>query len=211
MPKIIAFNFPILSFDSLSVLADEATSKTTIQQITVRIDSPRSYGSGVIVDRDRYSFYVLTNAHVVERPNAYRIVTVDGKVHIAKSRKIVPGLDLALLSFNSDRDYAVAAMERSTAAVSTKIRVGGWSRSGGSLRQPIFVTTEGKLTTVNSNLPLGYALTYSNLVRAGMSGGPIVNEAGKLIGINGVVRLEDRSNRIVASGIPIARYWQWRK
>ena len=195
---------------SLPVLASETTSETIARQITVRIDRSSGYGSGVIIDRDRNSFYVLTNAHVVDRPDRYRIVTADGMIYTAQSRVIIPDLDLALLSFESDRNYPIAEIEREISSLPTKIRVGGWSKSGGSLRQPIFVTTEGNLTAINSNLPLGYAFTYSNLVRAGMSGGAILNTEGKLIGINGVVRLDNNSNRIVASGIPIDRYWQWR-
>ena len=208
MPYIVLTCFT-LPLASLSVFAKEVTPQT-VQQFTVRIDSPGSYGSGVIVDRNHRSFYVLTNAHVVDRLNSYQIVTADGKVHSANSRKILPGLDLALLSFESNSNYATAVIEIANAGISTEIWVGGWSKSGGSLRQPIFVTTPGNITAINSNLPLGYALTYSNLVRAGMSGGPIVNREGRVIGINGVVRLEDGSQQIVASGIPIQRYWQWR-
>ncbi len=88
--------------------------------------------------------------------------------------------------------------------------VTGWPRSGGTLRQPIFVTTEGNLTEDNSVLPLGYSLSYNNLVRAGMSGGAILDAQDKLIGINGVVRLIDGSDRIIASGIPINAYLRWR-
>ena len=208
MPHIVLNGF-MVPLASLSVLANEITPQI-VEQITVRIDSSGSYGSGVIVDRSHHSFYVLTNAHVVDRPDSYQIVTADGKVHSANSRKIIPGLDLALLSFESNSNYATAVMETANAGVSSKIWVGGWSKSGGSLRQPIFVATRGNITAINSDLPLGYALTYNNLVRAGMSGGPIINQEGKLIGINGVVRLEDGSQQIVASGIPIQRYWQWR-
>ncbi|NJL83465.1 MAG: hypothetical protein HC890_11865 [Chloroflexaceae bacterium] len=76
--------------------------------------------------------------------------------------------------------------------------------------QRIFASSEGMVTGIQ-DLPLGYALTYNNLVRAGMSGGPIVNQQGQLIGINGLVRLEGNSSQIVASGIPISRYLQWRR
>jgi hypothetical protein len=190
-----------------SVLASEVTTDN-IARISVRIDRLSGYGSGVIVDRNGNDFYVLTNAHVVDNPEPYRIVTADGVSHEVRSKVMLDNMDLALVTFTSDRNYAVAAIEREV-SVPMKIQVGGWSRSGGSLAQPVFVTTAGNLTAIDSNLPLGYALTYSNLVRAGMSGGGIFNAAGKLVGINGVVRLN--GDCIVASGIPIARYWQWKK
>ena len=195
---LIPLTIPVLASDVI-------TNKIT--QITVRIDRSNGYGSGVIVDHDGNRFYVLTNAHVVNSPNRYQIFTADGVSHQATSKVILNNLDLALLTFTSDRDYTVAAIKRKI-SVPSEIRVGGWSRSGGSLGQPVFVTTTGNLTAINSNLPLGYALTYSNLVRAGMSGGGIFDAEGKLIGINGVVRLD--GDLIVASGIPIDHYWQWR-
>ena len=157
------FSFPVLASESI---LDQKNSQLEIEdtgfyskqlrtkakrldsiarKISVRIDGSKSYGSGVIVDRARHHFYVLTNAHVVDRPAQYQIVTVDGMSHTPRSRVIIPDLDLALLSFESDRNYPVAVIDRGIVPLSTKIHVGGWSRSGGSLRQPIFCNHDRKL------------------------------------------------------------------
>ncbi len=98
----------VLSLFAPVTIASPAVTKAIAQDITVRIDGQSNQGSGVIVDRDQNSFYVLTNAHVVNQPSQYQIVTVDGMSHPVNRRLIIPGVDLALLSFTSDRNYVVA-------------------------------------------------------------------------------------------------------
>ena len=195
--------FPPAFSISPTYLSSNIAPKKIAQQITVRIDGESSHGSGVIINSNRNSFYVLTNAHVVSKPSRYQIVTFDGVRHQVKRLKIISGLDVALLWFTSDRNYQVATIKNSPITTGEKVYVSGWPRSGGTLRQPIFVTTEGNLTETESPLSLGYSLSYTNLVRAGMSGGAILDAEGKLIGINGIVRLPNNSVSVVASGIPL--------
>lgn len=190
-------------------IASSIAAKTIAQQITVQVKGRSNQGSGIIISRQAEGFYVLTNAHVVPQAVPYRVITADGVSHRVIRRQIIPKLDLALLLFASNKNYRVAAINNAPIAPGTAAYVAGWPRSGGSLRQPIFIGTKGKITEIDSDLPLGYSLSYSNLVRAGMSGGPILDAQGRLIGINGIVRLENTGNRVVASGIAINTYLQW--
>lgn len=190
--------------------ASDTTPQTIAQKITVGVASKINHGSGVIVERSRQNYYVLTNTHVVNRALVYQIYTADGVQHSVKQRWLIPGVDLALLLFTSDRNYATATINNDPITVGESLYVAGYPQSGGTLRQPIFVTTPGKLTETTTQLPLGYGLSYSNLVRVGMSGGGIFDAAGKLIGINGMVRLADNSDRAIASGIPIDLYLRWK-
>ena len=184
--------------------------QTIAQQITVQVQGKSNQGSGVIIHRQAEGFYILTNAHVVAKSIPYRVITADGVSHRVIRRLIIPKLDLALLLFTSRHNYRVATINDAPITKGTETYVAGWPRSGGSLRQPIFISTQGKITATDSALPLGYSLSYSNLVRAGMSGGPILDAQGRLLGINGIVRLENRDNQqVVASGIPINTYLQW--
>lgn len=209
-------NFPFSFVTTLGIVlttvspAIAATPSAIARQISVQIMGKSHRGSGVIVSRDGDRFSVLTNAHVVSNTDSYQIITVDGVSHQIGDRTIIPNLDLAILTFNSNHNYTVAAIDDSPPSRGEIIYVAGWPLSGGSLRQPIFKVTSGEIRASSSSLPLGYVLTYTNLVRAGMSGGAILNAQGKLIGINGLVRLEDESDRAIASGISIASYLQWR-
>ncbi|GAB4531489.1 MAG: hypothetical protein Tsb0014_15050 [Pleurocapsa sp.] len=202
--QILPASFPIAQ-------ASDITPQTVAQQITVRVASNANHGSGVLIERSRQNYYVLTNTHVVNRASAYKIFTADGIQHSVKQRWLIPGVDLALLLFTSDRNYATATINNAPITAGESLYVSGYPQSGGTLRQPIFVTTPGQLTETTAQLPLGYSLSYSNLVRAGMSGGGIFDAAGRLIGINGMVRLADNSDRAIASGIPIDLYLRWKE
>lgn len=84
--------------------------------ITVRLEGAIS-GSGVIVARQGRRYTVLTAWHVLRdnRPGEeIALFTADGLSHPVAAIDIRPfaGLDLAQLSFSSDRTYAVARLGR---------------------------------------------------------------------------------------------------
>ncbi len=56
------------------------------QQVTVRIFTKDSAGSGVIMQQRQQNYIVLTNRHVVENPTDtdYHILTHDGAIHPAQ-------------------------------------------------------------------------------------------------------------------------------
>ena len=201
-------NHQIIS-QQVTVTTNEVDS--LIRKITVRIEG-EGKGSGVLVSKNGTTYTVLTNAHVVKNPGNYIIITPDSKCYQVgvSARQQIPNLDLAILLFSSSISYPIAKMGDSNQLKPGQVvHVGGWAR-GGRLQSRVFLATEGDLTEVNSQLPLGYSLTYTNLVRVGMSGGPILNRQGELIGINGLVRFaSNTSNQIVSSGIAINQFLQW--
>ncbi|MGB3401084.1 MAG: trypsin-like peptidase domain-containing protein [Microcoleaceae cyanobacterium] len=204
---------PDLTSLSSNLITLNATELNTIaSDITVRIDGPRG-GSGVIVEGTGNIYYVLTNWHVVNRVGEYEIITADGQRHSVYYSLIrqIDDIDLAIIPFESSQRYPIATIADSSAVeIGSPVHVGGWPRSGSTLGQRLFLSTEGKLTRRQSPRN-GYTLVYTNLVRSGMSGGPILNEAGNLIGINGLVQLGINRNQIVSAGIEINRFLNWRK
>ncbi|MCU0546566.1 MAG: trypsin-like peptidase domain-containing protein [Oscillatoriaceae cyanobacterium Prado104] len=184
--------------------------KTIAREITVRIQGPKG-GSGVILEKQGNTYYILTNWHVVDTAGDYQVITPDGKSHSVYYSLVrrVPGMDLAVVPFSSPQNYPLAQLANSPGTSGKQAIVAGWPRSGGSLQQPIFLATEGKLTGRQTPLN-GYTLVYDNLVRAGMSGGPVLDDAGKVVAINGIVRLEDNSDKVVAAGIEINTFMKWR-
>lgn len=207
------FYLSLSLFPLTSVLASTPTVEEIAEKITVRIEGRVSLGSGVLIEHQGNTYYILTNAHVVKQPETYIIFVPGDKCYQVEYTdiKALPGLDLAVLPINTNLSYQVAKLGNSDQVIpGNKVYVSGWTYIGDVLRSLIFFGSMGEITEINSQLPQGYSLTYTNLVRVGMSGGPMLNDQGKLIGINGIVRFATYSDDIVGSGIPINQFLRWR-
>ena len=85
----------------------------TARKITVRIDGTFS-GSGIILAKRGSTYYVGTAKHVVNNPDQYTVVTYDGikyPVNATTIKKFAE-VDLAVVTFVSDRDYPIATISR---------------------------------------------------------------------------------------------------
>ena len=153
-------------------------------QISVRITSPENGGSGVIIARSDNKYLVLTNRHVLRSQTEFTINTHDGESYQATEveNAIDTDDDLALLQFESDKDYQSATIN--TAAVpkaEQTILAVGYSAETGEL-----MTETGKIERVpDKTLEEGYSIGYTSNIVQGMSGGAIINIDGEVIGING--------------------------
>ncbi|MGD2183822.1 tetratricopeptide repeat protein [Lusitaniella coriacea] len=189
---------------------------------TVLIDGLNP-GSGVIVARqgDRYS--VLTAKHVVETEDEYTIVAPDGRRYPLNyaTVQLLPGVDLALLEFESDRAYEVATLAQYPDTTQFRhVFVSGWANAEaqqshrlapGLLMGRNFALTHAKDPMVN-----GYELFYTSITELGMSGGPVFDTDGRAIGIHGRVEGEEiydntsgqvfRIKLGFSSGIPIQTF-----
>jgi S1-C subfamily serine protease len=171
------------------------------KQVTVRILTNSRMGSGVIIQRQGQTYTVVTNAHVVAdtQDNRYTLLTADGQTHTGqwlRSTKF-PNLDLAVMQFTSNRAYQVAAIADSKAlAVGDPVYAAGfpnwhWINSNEIEETRKWGTRAFRLTTgkvemlLDKSLQEGYQLGYTNEIEEGMSGGPVLDKYGRLIGING--------------------------
>jgi tetratricopeptide (TPR) repeat protein len=171
----------------------------TAQAITVEIRQVGSdgVGSGILLQRQGDVYTVLTAGHVVKSGSAFALKTVDGKVHqsIANSIKSAnSNIDLAVLKFRSNNNYSLAKIGASSSlAIGAPIYVGGFPAPTYAVGGGVFNFTEGRIiANANRINPLGYSLIYSNPTLSGMSGGPVLNEAGELVAIHG---LGDRAGK----------------
>ncbi|MEY3869728.1 MAG: COP23 domain-containing protein [Microcoleaceae cyanobacterium] len=148
-------------------------------------------GSGVIIAKRGNRYTVLTANHVViSEAIEYSIRTYLGKsypiIKIQRLTKQYPDIDLALVEFMSTESYAVAPLGDSNGAmIGSSIFVSGYP-------VPIAMGIDRKLEftsgIISSRLqyaPLGYTLRYQAVTRRGMSGGPVFDGEGMLVGIHG--------------------------
>lgn len=172
------------------------------QEITVLINQEQGSGSGVIIARKGKSYYVLTAAHVVKFDNAYQIVTSDQRHYQASTvLKKLPNVDLAILEFQSEQNYRVATLanynlsDTISLGGGANIYISGWNASQIST-QPVFscgATFKGDFASFLRKDPIsdGYELAYTNITEPGLSGGPILDNQGRVIGIHGRVEGAD--------------------
>lgn len=175
------------------------------REVTVLINCINP-GSGVIIGKDDNTYYVLTANHVVRTEDEYTIITHDKepyKVDFSKIKRF-PGVDLALVEFTSDKKYRVAELADSdTAREGGTVFVSGWPNPGREIKERIRQFSQGNIAA-RPEAPLadGYAMIYTNYTRAGMSGGPVLDAAGRLVGIHGRAEGEDPAVLGQESGIP---------
>lgn len=158
------------------------------KQSTILIDG-QNPGSGVIIGKQGNSYFVLTAEHVIETEDEYEIVTPDGARYRLdyNTVKKLPNVDLAIVSFTSDKSYSQAKMGNSdNVTEGDKVFIAGWPAPGKALPH-VYQITSGEISGICPRpVARGYRLIYTNVTRAGMSGGPIFNESGEVIGIHGL-------------------------
>ena len=165
----------------------EPELKEYAKNISVKVTSDRNnYGSGVIIGKQGSDEYlVITNNHVVRGGNSFSIQTADGTEHQASivENPIASDDDIALLTFNSNKEYQLAEVNSVDAGNEEKRVVAtGYSADTGE-----FAIESGKIEKITSpSFKEGYRLGYTNNVASGMSGGAILDELGDLVGINGI-------------------------
>lgn len=161
------------------------------QAITVKVMAKDFLGSGSLLKKEGLVYTVLTNAHVLriaEPP--YQIQTLDGRIYQATVVKDMrwDGNDLGLLQFRSvSTVYQVGKLgDSSSLAVGDKVFAGGFISKTESSKKNSFMFTSGKVSLLlNKALDAGYQIAYTNDIHKGMSGAPLLNHRGEVVGING--------------------------
>lgn len=199
--------------------------KQIATEITIQIKTETKHqGSGAIVAKSGNQYYVLTAKHVVNRIDTYSVVTPDGKSYAVENDRVrkFAGVDLAMLEFTSEENYPVATLANAPLNYSIDYNKNRWVFLSGwpivpenqpsNLEFNIGKNFSQKIALLNitdaQSINQGYELLYSNFSKAGVSGGPVLDTQGRLIGIHGAARV-DRVNNVQLGdslGVPIQRF-----
>ncbi|NEO58308.1 MAG: DUF1036 domain-containing protein [Okeania sp. SIO3B5] len=189
----------IIFLVTLAKLADALTdTDAQVQKIagevTVQIYSkaPREdakfepAGSGVIIPSvEKNTHYVVTTKHVAYSRGEYLVKTFDGTEHeITKSEDVMElsELDLSWLKFTSRENYgAVELGDSQNLETGDSIYIGGWPFNNNDN----FQVVRGVMRKKNLSKSDGYSISYKARTENGMSGGPVLDTNGHLMGIHG--------------------------
>jgi len=164
----------------------------TARHISLKVIRGERWGSGILVKKQGTVYSLVTNGHVLEKKEDYTIQTYDGKKYQAKvlvrfDHGESTGTDLAILQFNSSENYTLANLVKGVER--EKVFAAGYPlEPDPTLSDPKgFMCTELGSFSLKLPQPMqeGYQLGSAISTRPGMSGGPLLNTQGKVVGING--------------------------
>lgn len=169
-----------------------------------------SEGSGVIYKKSGDAAYIVTNNHVVSGSNSLEVIMSNGKKLPAKIVGTDSVTDLAVLKINSAPVTTVASFGDSDniKVGETALAIGSplGSEYATSLTQGIISAKKRTIETSNSNgQGTGEATVIQTdaAINAGNSGGPLINLAGQVIGINSM-KLSSSGNSTSVEGMGFA-------
>ena len=190
--------------------ANRAYITGIVRKLTVRITRDKSNSSGVLISRKGNIYEVITAWHAVndsEKFGSIKIITHDMKIHTISKKDInkIPFVDMAILKFRSLDQYETAMIgNEAEISMGTKITTGGY------IDKKLNITNGRIIANSRLKTQEGLQIIYTNKIIPGMSGGPIIDNKGKLIGINGTTNhhlIEDIEGGGYAKGIPVSYYY----
>ena len=145
-------------------------------------------GSGVIISSDGY---IATNNHVVGFADVINVTLNDGRVMKATKIGTDPSTDLAVIKI----DGADEVFPKIEYADSDKVQVGEWVLAVGSpfgyLKSTVtagIISAKGRdLDIIEGEKTIEEFIQTDAVVNPGNSGGALVNDQGRLVGINSAI------------------------
>ena len=176
-----------------AVVNIDATSKTTREARQRRgeeqdqpgrdFEGPRQgSGSGFVIDREGY---ILTNHHVIDGAERITVTLSDGRTLRGEVVGADPAIDVALL-----RVEAQGPLPEAPLGNSDDLRVGEWVCAIGNPLGYVHSVTVGVVSFIGRKLfdpSLDDYIQTDAAINFGNSGGPLINAAGEVVGINSAI------------------------
>ncbi|MDR7280576.1 putative serine protease PepD [Catenuloplanes atrovinosus] len=157
--------------------------------VTIRVSGPEGgVGSGFVVSQDGY---VITNHHVVEGARgALAVVFEDGSAVPASLVGQDPESDLAVLKVEKEGLVAVDLGDSDAVAVGDPLLAFGSPLAlAGTVTYGIVSAVDRTIQSDQSGQVRYYAAIQTDAaVNQGNSGGPLVDAAGRVVGVNAVIK-----------------------
>jgi S1-C subfamily serine protease len=173
------------------------------QDFAMLIPQQGNGGSGTIISSDGY---ILTNFHVIEHANTFRVTMYDGTTLPATVVGFDPDNDLAVLKISPTPGMKLTVIpfgDSSGLEVGRRVlAIGNPFGYDRTLTQGIISSLGRTLRTENNRLIKGIIQTDA-AINPGNSGGPLLDTQGKLIGITTAIFSRTGQSAGIGLAIPI--------
>jgi hypothetical protein len=170
---------------NLSSTTHVSSALKAVLAATVTVFTDNGSGSGFVISTNGY---LVTNYHVIEGASRLLIAGQDGKKITAEVVDSNEARDLAILKVSEGSWSAVPLGDMDNVGMGDTVFAIG--SPGGVDTVLEFTATRGIVSSVrdfpsaaNPNIKVQYIQTDAS-INSGNSGGPLVNDAGKVIGVN---------------------------
>ncbi len=208
-PRAITPRGPLGAQEQAVVKLFEATAPSVAYINTERVDLSgffpqvaRGAGSGFVWDEQGH---IVTNYHVVEDARSVRVQLDAGRTYAAKVVGVAPDYDLAVVKLSQ----VPRGLRPIPIGTSRDLRIG---QSAYAIGNPFGLTrtlTSGILSALDRHLPTTDVLELSGVIQTdaainpGNSGGPLLDSAGRLIGVTSAIRSPSGGSTGVGLAIPV--------
>ena len=163
---------------------------------------PRGTGTGVMWDERGH---IVTNFHVIQGANGARVTLADQSTYSASLVGVFPDRDLAVLRI----DAPAAKLKAIALGQSGNLQVGQKVYAIGNPFGLDQTLTTGIVSALNREIesvtrrPIRGAIQTDAAINPGNSGGPLIDSAGRLIGINTAIYSPSGASAGIGFAIPV--------
>jgi S1-C subfamily serine protease len=189
------------SAPSLAQVTNVAMQRSDFFSLDVQA-VPKGVGSGFVWDQDGH---IVTNYHVVEGADSAQVTLADHKTYTARQVWAYPDQDIAVLWIDVSRDKLRPIMIGS----SHDLKVGQITYALGDPFGLDQTMTVGIVSALNRTIqsangrPIVGVIQTSAAINPGNSGGPLLDSAGRLIGMNTAILSPSGAFAGIGFAIPV--------
>jgi S1-C subfamily serine protease len=166
------------------------------------LEIPAGTGSGIVWDR---AGHIVTNYHVIESAQVARVTLADGSTHRATLVGVAADKDLAVLSIDADPSLLSPIEVGGSADLvvgQSVVAIGNPFGLDHTLTTGVISGLGREIRSVNDR-PIQDVIQTDASINPGNSGGPLLDSAGRLIGVNTQIVSRSGDSAGVGFAVPV--------
>jgi 2-alkenal reductase len=200
-PRVITPRGALAPAEQTTVTLFQTVAPSVVQVVAGSRGGQGGTGTGFVWDK---AGHIVTNNHVVEGANRISIRMASGDVYRAELIGRAPNYDLAVLRVSAGARLPPPI----TLGDSDDLKVGQWAFAIGNPFGLDQTLTTGIISALNRRLPTAEGRELADVIQTdaainpGNSGGPLLDSAGRLIGVTTAIFSPSGTNAGIGFAIP---------